>query len=143
MTDLSDYGNASAGASPYNSVSASVAPLSRTLETLPRSERIFMLMNHEFVHVANQDVANSRDRRWRSFFGGKPLPTDRHPESILYYYLTVPRGYSPRWYLEGAAVFMETWMSGGIGRAQGAYDEMVFRSMVRDDAYFYSSLGLE
>jgi hypothetical protein len=143
LTDLSDYGNASAGSSPYNTVLASVAPLSRTLETLPRSERIFMLMNHEFVHVANVDVANSRDRRWRRFFGGKPLPADRHPESILYHYLTVPRGNSPRWFLEGAAVFMETWMSGGIGRAQGAYDEMVFRSMVRDDAYFYSSLGLE
>jgi hypothetical protein len=33
-------------------------------------------------------------------------------------------------------------MSGGIGRAQGAYDEMVFRSMVRDDAHFYSNLGI-
>ena len=143
LTDFSDYGNASAGASPYNTVMVSVAPLSRTLETLPRSERIFMLLNHEFVHIANQDVANSQDRRWRRFFGGKPLPTDHHPESILYHYLTVPRGNSPGWFLEGAAVFMETWMSGGIGRGQGAYDEMVFRSMVRDNAYFYSSLGLE
>ncbi len=33
-------------------------------------------------------------------------------------------------------------MSGGVGRAQGAYDEMVFRSMVRDDAHFYSNLGI-
>ena len=33
-------------------------------------------------------------------------------------------------------------MGGGIGRAQGAYDEMVFRAMVRDDAHFYSNLGL-
>ena len=32
---------------------------------------------------------------------------------------------TPRWYVEGAAVFMETWMAGGIGRAQSAYDEMV------------------
>jgi hypothetical protein len=37
---------------------------------------------------------------------------------------------------------METWMAGGIGRAQGAYDEMVFRAMVRDDAHFYSNLGV-
>ena len=34
-------------------------------------------------------------------------------------------------------------MAGGLGRAQGAYDEMVFRAMVRDDAHFYSPLGLE
>ena len=142
LTDLSDYGNAGAGASPYNGVSVYIAPASRTLETMPSSERIFMIMNHEMVHVANMDAANSQDLRWRKFFGGKPRHTDRHPESILYNYLTVPRLSSPRWYLEGAAVFMETWMSGGIGRAQGAYDEMVFRSMVRDDAYFYSSLGI-
>ena len=34
-------------------------------------------------------------------------------------------------------------MAGGYGRAQGAYDEMVFRAMVRDKARFYSPLGLE
>jgi hypothetical protein len=49
----------------------------------------------------------------------------------------------PRWYLEGSAVFMETWMGGGLGRGQGAYDEMVFRAMVRDNTPFYSPLGLE
>lgn len=142
LTDLSDYGNAGAGASPYNGVSVYIAPASRTLETMPSSERIFMIMNHELVHVANMDVANLQDRRWRRFFGGKPRHTDTHPESIFYNYLTTPRLSAPRWYLEGAAVFMETWMSGGIGRAQGAYDEMVFRSMVRDDAHFYSNLGI-
>ena len=34
-------------------------------------------------------------------------------------------------------------MGGGLGRAQGGYDEMVFRAMVRDDAHFYDPLGLE
>ena len=34
-------------------------------------------------------------------------------------------------------------MSGGLGRAQGGYDEMVFRAMVRDGARFYDPLGLE
>ena len=32
-------------------------------------------------------------------------------------------------------------MGGGLGRAQGGYDEMVFRAMVRDDAHFYDPLG--
>jgi hypothetical protein len=32
-------------------------------------------------------------------------------------------------------------MAGGIGRAQSGYDEMVFRSMVRDGARFYDPLG--
>ena len=44
--------------------------------------------------------------------------------------------------MEGIAVFLDTWMAGGIGRAQGPYDEMVFRSMVRDGTAFYDPLGL-
>ncbi len=142
LTDLSDYGNAGASASPRNGVSVFIAPASRTLETMPSSERIFMLMNHELVHVANMDMATSQDQRWRRFFGGKPRQTNKHPESMLYNYLATPRMTVPRWYLEGAAVFMETWMSGGLGRAQGAFDEMVFRAMVRDKAHFYSNLGI-
>ena len=43
---------------------------------------------------------------------------------------------------EGIAVFVDTWMAGGLGRAQSGYDEMVFRSMVKDDAPFYDPLGL-
>ena len=142
LTDLSDYGNAGAAASPRNGVSVFIAPASRTLETIPSSERIYMLMNHELVHVANMDMATKQDNRWRRFFGGKPRQDSRHPESMLYNYLATPRLTVPRWYLEGAAVFMETWMSGGLGRAQGAFDEMVFRAMVRDDAHFYSNLGI-
>ena len=142
LTDFSDYNNAGASASPFDGVSVYIAPASRTLETMPSSERMFMLMNHELTHVANMDMANSTDLKWRHFFGGKPRQVDEHPESILYNYLATPRLSVPRWYLEGAAVFMETWMSGGIGRAQGGYDEMVFRAMVRDDAHFYSNLGI-
>ncbi|MCZ6560549.1 MAG: hypothetical protein O6931_06645 [Gammaproteobacteria bacterium] len=119
-----------------------VAPLSRTFETFTASERIFMLMNHELTHVATMDASSRTDRAWRTFFAGKPTVDENHPETILYSYLVTPRVSVPRWYLEGSAVFMETWMSGGLGRAQGAYDEMVFRSMVRDDAHFYSPLGL-
>ena len=140
LTDFSDYGNAGASVSPRNSVSVYIAPTNRTLEIMPANERTFM--NHEMTHVATLDVANEQDLRWRRFFGGKPHQTDRHPESILYNYLATPRLSAPRWYHEGSATFVETWMSGGVGRAQGAYDEMVFRSMVRDKAHFYSNLGI-
>jgi hypothetical protein len=34
-------------------------------------------------------------------------------------------------------------MSGGFGRAQGGYDEMVWRAKVRDNERFFSPLGLE
>lgn len=71
------------------------------------------------------------------------MPIQEHPESIFYHYLTTPRDNVPRWYAEGSAVFFETWMAGGLGRAQGGYDEMVFRAKVRDNDKLYSPLGLE
>lgn len=142
LKDSTDYGNAAATASPLNLVLLDVAPPGHTFETLPGSERIYSAMNHELVHVATGDAWNEKDARWRRFFGGKPFATGKHPESILYFYLVTPRMAVPRWYSEGSATFLETWMAGGVGRAQGGYDEMVFRSMVRDDAHFYSALGL-
>ncbi len=71
------------------------------------------------------------------------MPLQKHPESILYNFLATPRNNTPRWYMEGSAVFFETWMAGGLGRAQGGYDEMVFRAKVRDNDKFFSPLGLE
>ena len=65
-----------------------------------------------------------------------------HPESIPYLYLTAPRRAAPRWYMEGIAVFLDTWMAGGLGRAQGPFDEMVFRSMVLDGTPFADPLAL-
>ncbi len=128
-------------ATPNNALFVDVAPISVTFETFSPGERFFTLMNHELVHVATMDVYNDQDAWWRSFFHGKPLPSTDHPETILYNYLATPRANVPRWYLEGSAVFMETWMGGGLGRAQGGYDEMVFRAMVRDNANFYDPAG--
>lgn len=142
LQDFGDYGNASAMTSPLNVMRMDVAPLSHTFETFPAVERVYMLMNHELVHIATGDVANEQDLKWRRILGGKPYPVSEHPESLLYHYLTVPRNVAPRWFFEGTAVFMETWMSGGIGRAQGAYDEMKFRSLVLAKEPFYSNLGL-
>jgi hypothetical protein len=143
LKDFSDYGNAGARASPNNTLLIDVAPLPQTFETLAAGDRFFTLMNHEPVHVATMDVWNDADARWRRLFHGKPEPLETHPETILYNFLATPRVNTPRWYLEGSAVFMETWMAGGFGRAQGAYDEMVFRAKVRDNARFFSPLGLE
>jgi hypothetical protein len=142
LNDLTDVGNAAQTSAPHNKLVFDVAPESHAFETFPATERFFFLMNHEMVHVASGDVANEEDRMWRRLMLGKVSPQWQHPESIFYSFLTIPRFNSPRWYNEGAAVFMETWMSGGLGRAQGGYDEMVFRAMVRDNARFHDPLGL-
>jgi len=142
LTDFSDSGNAAAIPIPRNIVMVDVAPKFFTFETTEAAERMFSWMNHELVHLAATDMANADDRRMRRLFSGKVTATVEHPETIFYEYLTVPRLSSPLWYHEGIAVFVQTWMAGGFGRAQGAYDEMVFRSMVRDGAHFYDPLGL-
>lgn len=142
LTDFSDYGNAGANSVPFNSVVIDIAPILLSFETAAPAERLYTIMNHELVHISNTDQAAPKDDRYRRLFGGKVVATPDHPESILYQYLTAPRKTSPRWYLEGMAVFFETWMAGGLGRAQGYYDEMVFRAMVRDNAHFYDPLGL-
>ena len=142
LTDFSDTGNAGATSVPHDTLRVQIAPLSFTFETIVASERMNTIMSHETVHVIAMDQAAGRDRFFRGLFGGKVLPIAEQPESVLYFYLTTPRVAAPRWFHEGGAVFVDTWMAGGLGRAQGGYDEMVFRAMVKDHARFYDPLGL-
>jgi len=142
LTDFSDAGNASADAVPRDIVTLRIAPMSFAFETFTASERMSYLMNHELVHVITNDRAAPRDRFFRQLFRGKVAPVADHPESIPYLYLTAPRRAAPRWYMEGIAVFLDTWMAGGLGRAQGPFDEMVFRSMVLDGTPFADPLAL-
>jgi hypothetical protein len=142
LLDLSDAGNAGATSVPHNMVRVQIAPLGFAFETLAANERLNTIMNHELVHVATLDQAARSDRMFRKLFGGKVVPIAEQPESVLYFYLTTPRVAAPRWFHEGIAVFVDTWMAGGLGRAQSGYDEMVFRAMVKDQAPFYDPLGL-
>lgn len=141
LRDWQDYGNATTYWTPHNLIGVDVAPSYDPYETISSADRFEAIAVHELAHSATTDRASPEDYRWRHIFHGKVAVDPAHPETLLYYYLTVPRGTTPRWYLEGSGVFMETWMSGGVGRAQGGYDEMVFRAMVEDGAKFYNPLG--
>lgn len=143
LEDFGDFGHGGAGTVPKNFVSIGLAPLSYTFETLPANERLKWIMTHEMVHIAMADGGAGPDLFFRKLFGGKVSANADDPISMFYSSLTSPRHYSPRWYHEGIAAFMETWFGGGMGRALGGYDEMVFRAMVRDEAYLYSYVGLE
>lgn len=143
LQDFGDYGNGGATAVPTNLVSVGISPFHYAYETSPANERMTALMNHELVHIVALDQSTKADRFWQSLFLGKPNPTKEDPLSMFYGYLATPRRFSPRWYHEGIAAFLETWMAGGIGRAMGSYDEMVFRTAVRDGAYIYDVVGLE
>ena len=143
LQDFDDYGYAGATVMPVNYLTIGIEPFEYVYETSPTNERINWVMSHELLHVVAADKAAPADERARWFFGGKVAAEPEQPLSMLYSYLTTPRLYAPRWYHEGMAVFMETWMAGGYGRALGGYDELVFRTMVADGAHFYDTVGLE
>jgi hypothetical protein len=143
LHDWNDYGTAGTNTIPWNYLNVGIEPYDYVYETSPTNERMNWVMNHELVHVLATDKAAGTDTFFRKLFWGKVLPVAENPLSMIYSYLTTPRWYSPRWYHEGIAVFMETWMSGGIGRAQNGYDEMVFRAMVNENCLFYDIVGLE
>jgi hypothetical protein len=143
MHDLWHYGNAGARPLPENHITVGIEPYSHDYESGPAPERMASSFNHEMAHIVTVDKAASSDRFFRSVFFGKVTPNAEQPLSMLYGYLTTPRWYSPRWYLEGIAVYLETWMNGGLGRVIGPYDEMVFRTLVLDSGTIYDVVGLE
>ena len=142
LRDFSDVAAASLKVAPLNRLFLDVAPRSDPYEYTATGDLRAALSSHGTAAVMLADQANPSAVAARRRFFGKVDVDSRHPESLVYNYLTVPRATSPLWYREGSAVFVETWMMGGIGRAQGGYDEMVFRSMVKEGSHFYEPLGL-
>ena len=100
-------------------------------------------MNHELVHVATIDQAAGADRAFRRLFGGKvSAGRRRSPRAILYFYLTAPRVAAPRWYHEGIAVFVETWMAGGAAAPRAPTTRWSSARWCGTSARFYDPLGL-
>ena len=143
LQDFDDYGYAGTSTIPNNYITLGIEPFEYVYETCPTNERFNWVISHEMLHVVASEKAVGMDEFYRRVFFGKVVANSEDPWSLVYSYLTNPRRYAPRWYHEGIAVLFETWLAGGIGRALGGYDEMVFRSMVRDSSYFYDVVGLE
>jgi hypothetical protein len=143
LNDFQDYGNGGAITMPLNQVIIGIGAYSFAFSIIPSSERFQWLFNHELTHVVMTDKPNKRDEFWRKAFLGKVRRNEAQPLSAVWSYATVPRWYAPRWYQEGIACFMETWMSGGLGRAMGYYDEMYFRTIINENSTIHSVIGLE
>ena len=143
LTDWEDDGNGGATPLPRSLIQIGMAPLNMSYYVNPAGERYRQLFCHEYTHIVMTDKYNRGDLFWRKFFGTKVTVDSTQPITALWSYLTVPRWYSPRWYHEGIACFMETWLGGGVGRALGGYDEMYFRSIVDGGEPLFSVVGLE
>lgn len=140
--DVNDYGAASATSVPRNYIWLDLAPIEPGYENIPYSERIRWLLTHELVHIVVNDLATNTESFNRAVFS-KVAPEQIEPLSIFYSILTNFSRYTPRWHQEGIAVFLETWLSGGFGRALGSFDEMYFRSLVDEGKKFPDDIALE
>jgi hypothetical protein len=143
IQDFDDSGYGGAGTVPTDFIQMGIEPFHLVFETLPSAERLGLMSKHELMHIVMGDETAASDDLFRKIFFGKIVPNTDDPISIPLSFLGNPRVYSPRWFHEGAAVFMETWLGGGYGRALGGYDEMAFRAMVRDNQPMYDVVGLE
>ena len=83
LTDFADAGNAGATVLPRNNVTVDIAPLNSAFETIAGNERMNIIMNHELVHLSTMDPPSSGDRAFRKLFGGKVMPVEEQPETIL------------------------------------------------------------
>jgi len=143
VRDWCDDGNAGAGIIPFDFISIDVAPTNYSYYRTPNVERYHSSMCHEYTHIVASEKTAGSDRFWKSVLGGRFNVESQHPFSALWSFLVAPRWYTPRWYQEGIACFMQTWLNGGVGRSMGGYDEMYFRSIVDSEDDLYSVVGLE
>ncbi|MBK7631427.1 MAG: hypothetical protein IPJ23_12125 [Ignavibacteriales bacterium] len=135
--DVSDYGFGATTTLPENYIRLEIEPLEPGYEMVPYSERFQWLLSHELVHIVVNDMASDFEGSLRSIFG-KVSPDKVQPLTVFYSLLTNQNRYTPRWFQESIAVFIETWFSGGYGRILGSFDEMYFRSLVNEQKKFPS-----
>ncbi len=140
--DVSDYGFGATTTIPENYIRIEIEPLEPGYEVVPYSERLQWLISHELVHIVINDMAGDFESSLRCIFG-KVTPDKIQPLTTFYSILTNHNRYTPRWYQEAIAVFIETWFSGGYGRVLGNFDEMYFRSLVNDNEPFASASEIE
>ena len=124
-------------------MSVQIAPLSFAFETIAANERMNTIMNHELVHVATMDRRRAPTASSARLFAGKVAPSRRAARDHPLHVPDLARGWPRRAGTSRGAPSSSTpgWR-GASGRAQSPYDEMVFRSMVRDQSRFYDPLGL-
>lgn len=140
--DVNDYGFGATTTIPQNYIRIEIEPLEPGYEIVPYNERIQWLISHELVHIVVNDMETNFEAALRSVMG-KVTPDKSEPMTVPFSLLTNNNRYTPRWYQEAIAVFIETWFSGGYGRILGSFDEMYFRTMVLNNEKFPSELELE
>ena len=140
--DLYDYGFGESTSIPQNYIHIEIEPFEPGYENVPYNERFQWVINHELVHIFYNDQSVKPESAARSIFS-KVAPEQIQPMTIPYSVITNYNRYSPMWYQEAIAIYLETFMSGGFGRLLSSFDEMFFRSMVLEKRDFPTLNELE
>lgn len=134
IRDYQDTGSGRTTALPHNTVTLDVAPFDQSdYESTRFDDQFQWLFSHELVHIVIGDQASPTQARLRRIFG-KVMPIKSSPLTLPFSLLTNRGRFTPSWYQEGIAVFMETWLNGGYGRVLSSYDEMYFRTLTYENA---------
>ncbi len=140
--DVSDYGFGATTNIPQKYIRLEIEAFEPGYEAVPYNERIQWLLSHELVHIVVNDEKSDLEAVIRDLFRRVP-PEKTQPFTTIYSVLGNFTRYAPRWYHEGIAVFMETWLSGGYGRTLGNFDEMYFRTLIHENKKFPSHRYIE
>lgn len=140
--DVYDYGFGSATTVPHNYIRLEIESLEHGYESTPFNDRLQWILSHELVHIIVNDNAGNFEKISRTLFG-KVAAEQQQPLTIPFSLITNFNRYTPRWHQEAIAVFMETWLNGGFGRAFGSFDEMYFRSLTMDNKDYSDPITLE
>jgi len=142
LTDASDYGSGETTTVPRNFIHLEIEPLEPGYEQILYTNSLPWIISHELVHVFVNDMSNSIEKTSREIFG-RVVPEKPQPLTIPFSFLTNFNRYTPDWYQEGIAVFLETWENGGMGRVLSSFDEMYFRSLIFENRRLPSPTDLE
>ena len=104
--DVSDYGFGATTTIPENYIRLEIEPLEPGYEMVPYSERFQWLVSHELVHIIINDMASNFESSLRNVTG-KVNPDKNQPLTVFYSLFTNHNRYTPRWYQEAIAVFIE------------------------------------
>jgi hypothetical protein len=137
IRDSRDLASASATPFPIKTIRLDIAPPNPHYEFTYQRNHFGWTTSHELMHI----IVNDQGATFPGL--GKTEPLSDYPLSIPFSVLANSNRYTPLWLQEGIAVFTETWVNGGYGRALSSFDEMVFRTRTHEGLPLYSFKQIE
>ncbi len=116
LTDHVDASNGFANVAPYRRVTIYARPPVDGFALSYFDDWVDLVVTHELAHIVHLDVTGGLGRILRSVFGRVPSPWPFFPELA-----------SPRWVVEGLAVWYESDLT-SAGRLHGTYFDMMVRT---------------